>query len=63
LDALSPLRVLARGYSMTLHGKTGEVLRKASQVAPGDFIRTSLERAELVSKVTEVRPTPPRESR
>lgn len=60
LEALSPLNVLARGYSMTRHGKTGEVLRKASQVAPGDLVRTTLERAELVSKVTEVRPTPPR---
>jgi exodeoxyribonuclease VII large subunit len=56
LDALSPLRVLARGYSMTRSGKTGEVLRRAAQVAPGDIVRTSLERAELESKVTKVVP-------
>lgn len=63
LDALSPLRVLARGYSMTRHVKTGEVLRRAGQVAPGDLIRTNLERAELVSKVTEVKPVAPREAK
>ncbi|MBI2922767.1 MAG: exodeoxyribonuclease VII large subunit [Planctomycetes bacterium] len=56
LDALSPLRVLARGYSMTQSVKTEEVLRAAGQVAPGDLIRTTLERAVLTSKVTEVRP-------
>ncbi|NUN50838.1 MAG: exodeoxyribonuclease VII large subunit, partial [Candidatus Brocadiae bacterium] len=61
LEALSPLRVLARGYSMTRHGRTGEVLRRASQVAPGDLVRTTLERAEIVSKITEVRPVPPRD--
>ena len=60
LDALSPLRVLARGYSMTQSVKTGEVLRAAAQVAPGDLVRTTLERAVLVSKVTEVKPSPPR---
>lgn len=63
LEALSPLRVLARGYSMTRHARTGEVLRRAGQIAPGDLIRTNLERAELVSKVTEVKPAAPREAK
>ncbi|KAF0241048.1 MAG: exodeoxyribonuclease VII large, partial [Planctomycetota bacterium] len=63
LDALSPLRVLARGYSMTRHAITGEVLRRAGQVAPGDIVKTSLERAELTSKVIEIKPAPPREAK
>jgi exodeoxyribonuclease VII large subunit len=34
LDALSPLRVLTRGYSI-VRGEGGEVIRSASEVTPG----------------------------
>jgi exodeoxyribonuclease VII large subunit len=53
LEALSPLKVLARGYSVTL-GADGTALRSVADVAPGDRIRTRLQRGELASQVTEV---------
>ncbi|MHC4939719.1 MAG: exodeoxyribonuclease VII large subunit [Planctomycetota bacterium] len=49
LEALSPLKVLARGYSVTWKGKT--VLRRASDVARGDRIRTLLSDGEIESIV------------
>ena len=50
LESLSPLAVLARGYSVTtLPG--GEVIRDAGQAAPGETIHTRLARGELVSRV------------
>ena len=50
LESLSPLAVLARGYSVTtLPG--GEVIRDASQAEPGETIHTRLARGELVSRV------------
>lgn len=41
LDAMSPLKVLTRGYAMVL-SEQGEVLRSVSQVIPGDKITVSL---------------------
>jgi len=49
LDALSPLKVLARGYSMTL--KDGRVLTRAADVQPGDSLRTVLAEGEVRSSV------------
>jgi exodeoxyribonuclease VII large subunit len=53
LDALSPLNVLGRGYSLTR--KIGEpaVLRDASQVQPGDVLLTRLRRGQVVSRVEQ----------
>lgn len=52
LDALSPLRVLARGYSLTQAHPTGALVRKAAQLAVGDSIRTRLEEGWIESTVT-----------
>ncbi|MDY3224775.1 MAG: exodeoxyribonuclease VII large subunit [Candidatus Faecousia sp.] len=41
LDAMSPLKVLTRGYSMT-RTEQGEVIRSIGQVEPGERIRVSL---------------------
>ena len=38
LEALSPRRVLERGYSMTIHKKRGTPVRSASELRPGDRI-------------------------
>jgi exodeoxyribonuclease VII large subunit len=46
LDALSPLAVLGRGYALA-RGPSGEILRDAGQVAPGDEIALRLARGEL----------------
>jgi exodeoxyribonuclease VII large subunit len=54
LDSLSPLAVLGRGYSITERVDSGELVRKASQLAPGDQIRTRLGQGQAVSRVESV---------
>lgn len=51
LETLSPLKVLARGYSVTLDARTGKTLHDAAEVAPGDEILTRLEHGEIRSRV------------
>ena len=46
LDALSPLKVLARGYAITTDAD-GRVLRDAAAVAEGDRVHVRLERGAL----------------
>lgn len=50
LEALSPQRVLDRGFSYTL-GPDGKVLRQPNQVNPGDVITTKLNQGEVKSRV------------
>jgi exodeoxyribonuclease VII large subunit len=50
LDAISPLRVLARGYAIAT--REGAVLTRASQARPGDAIRVRLHEGELACEVT-----------
>jgi exodeoxyribonuclease VII large subunit len=50
LHALSPLKVLLRGYSLT-RTETGAVVRSASQVQPGDILITRLHEGQLRSRV------------
>ena len=52
LDLLSPLRVLARGYSITQ--KNGVPLQNVSQLLAGDTVETRLAEGRLLSVVTEV---------
>lgn len=54
LDALSPLKILARGYSVVLH--EGRAVTDASALAEGDALRVRLDRGELDATVTKVRP-------
>lgn len=51
LDALSPLKVLARGYSLTLKEDGVTVVRAAEDAKPGDVIRTRLASGTLESRV------------
>jgi exodeoxyribonuclease VII large subunit len=53
LDALSPLAVLARGYSLTQTG-AGHLVRESGQVAPGDMLITRLAQGRIISSVTSV---------
>jgi exodeoxyribonuclease VII large subunit len=52
LDALSPLKVLGRGYAMAL-GEDGSVLRESDQVRVGERIRVRLGRGGLRCTVDE----------
>ena len=54
LDAMSPLKVLARGYSIALNGE-GRALRGASELAAGDKIRLLLARGEAECTVDSVK--------
>jgi exodeoxyribonuclease VII large subunit len=56
LEALSPLAVLGRGYSITLDESGREVLRDAEPVVVGTTISTRLLRGRLLSQVTAVQP-------
>lgn len=51
LNALSPLRVLERGYAIALH--EGEAIRSHKEVTPGATIRVRLHDGSLVAKVSE----------
>ena len=50
LDALSPLRVLARGYAIA-ERPDGHVLRSAAEAAPGDRVRVRLGEGSLEATV------------
>lgn len=53
LNALSPLAVLGRGYSLTLHNDA--VITSASDVKADDLITTRLKSSTIISRVTEVK--------
>ncbi len=52
LIALSPLNVLARGYSITFDKASGRVIKDVNQVTLGADILTVLSKGELESKVS-----------
>lgn len=52
LEAVSPERILARGYSLTRDDQ-GNILRDASQTEPGQTIHTQLSHGTLTSTVTK----------
>ena len=51
LDALSPLKVLGRGYSITRRAETGGLVTASDQLAIGDRITTILAAGQLTSRV------------
>ena len=51
LDALSPLKVLGRGYSITRRAETGDLVTASDQLAIGDRITTILAAGQLTSRV------------
>ena len=54
LDAMSPLKVLTRGYAMAQR-EDGTVLRSVSQVETGDPITISVSDGRLCASVTEIK--------
>ena len=57
LDALSPLQVLSRGYSITSDPATGQVWQRAEDVEPGALIETRLQTGRLLSRVEQIEAT------
>jgi exodeoxyribonuclease VII large subunit len=59
LEAISPLRILARGYSITSRETGGAPLTSADDLACGDRLRTVLASGSIVSTVEETREPAP----
>lgn len=53
-EALSPLAVLARGYCLSVREGEDRPLTDATDLAPGDRIRTRFARGAVISEVREV---------
>ncbi len=51
LQALGPLRVLARGYSITRDAATGQVIRRAAEVTAGQSVETLVHEGRFLSRV------------
>ena len=54
LDAMSPLKVLTRGYAMA-QADDGSVIRSVSQVTGGDQVTVSLSDGKFIASVTDVK--------
>ncbi len=54
LDALSPLKVLSRGYAMVQTGE-GTLVRSAKQTAVGDHVSITLADGNLTAHITDVK--------
>ena len=52
LDAMSPLKVLSRGYALAAKAD-GTLVRSASQVAPGDRLSITLHEGSITATVQE----------
>jgi exodeoxyribonuclease VII large subunit len=59
LAGLNPKGVLERGYSITSHARTGQVIRSVQEVTPGDTLITELAGDQTIhSQVTKTQPLP-----
>jgi exodeoxyribonuclease VII large subunit len=56
LEALSPLAVLGRGYSLTARLADGQIVRDAAQLAQGETIVTRFARGKAASRVERIEP-------
>ena len=57
MNAISPLAVLARGYSLTTDGR-GKLVLDAGSLIPGDKISTRLAKGVVHSTVDQTNPEP-----
>jgi exodeoxyribonuclease VII large subunit len=54
LEALSPLAILSRGYSLSMLLPQGTIIKDAKAIKPGDRLRTVLHQGAFTSAVLEV---------
>lgn len=59
LEALSPLAILARGYSATFHADGERLVTHARDVRVGEQLRTQLAAGEVISRVESTKETAP----
>lgn len=55
LEHLNPLGILSRGYSITKKLPEEVIIKKATELKPGDIIQTKLQFGEIISRVDETR--------
>ncbi len=55
LNCVNPQEILKRGYSLTTHKKTGQIIRDPSQVKPGEILLTRLANGQIESTVQDTR--------
>ena len=55
LHCVNPQEVLKRGYSLTTHKKSGQIIKDPAQVKPGDTLVTRLASGQIESKVEDTR--------
>jgi exodeoxyribonuclease VII large subunit len=56
LDAMSPLKVLSRGYAIATRTKDGHAVREASEVTRGDKVHVRVGAGSFDAEVTDVSP-------
>jgi exodeoxyribonuclease VII large subunit len=56
LDAMSPLKVLSRGYAIATRTKDGHAVREASEVTRGDTVHVRVGAGSFDAEVTDVEP-------
>ena len=56
LEAINPLSVLARGYSLTSKVEDGLLVTTSESLQVGDVIETRLSKGKVTSEITDVRP-------
>ncbi|NTV53335.1 MAG: exodeoxyribonuclease VII large subunit [Candidatus Firestonebacteria bacterium] len=54
LEALSPLKVMGRGYSLVYRLPAGELVREAKRLKIGDELRIRLAQGEVLSRVEKI---------
>jgi exodeoxyribonuclease VII large subunit len=56
LESLSPLGVLARGYSLTQRTADGRMIRNAAELSSGEQMTTRFSRGQALSRVERIEP-------
>jgi exodeoxyribonuclease VII large subunit len=54
LDAMSPLKVLARGYAIATRARDGRAVRDSAEVAPGDRVHVRVARGAFDAEISRV---------
>jgi len=55
LEAISPLKTLARGYSLAIEPKRGAIISSIAQVKNGQQMETRLSDGSLISRIEEIK--------
>ena len=63
LDAMSPLKVLSRGYAIATRVRDGHAVRAANEVAPGELVHVRVGEGAFDAEVKTVDPDAPKSPR